>query len=281
MGMTTAITGATGKLGRLVINKLKATDGSLVALARSPEKAADLGITVRRADYDDPSTLTAALEGIDTLVLISASEPGKRLAQHQRVIDAAKAAGVSWIIYTSILHADRSPIDLAVEHRATEKAIIAAGISHTFLRNGWYHENHTASLGGVLAGGAVLGAAGDGKIYGAARADYADAIVAVLGGGHEGRTYELAGDTGYSMSDYAAEVSRQTGRTIPYKNLPEEEYAKLLAGFGLPEGLARSIAGWDTQIEKGALVDTSRTLSTLIGHPTTPLATAIEAALPR
>ncbi|HUP48184.1 MAG TPA: SDR family oxidoreductase [Thermoanaerobaculia bacterium] len=280
--MTIAVTGATGQLGRLVIRKLKdqVPAGEIVALARSPEKAADLGVAVREADYDRPGTLGPALSGVDTLLLISASEIGKRAVQHRNVIEAAQEAGLRRIVYTSLLHADRSPLDLAQEHLATEAELKASGIPFTILRNGWYTENYTGSIPGALAGGAFLGSAGDGRISSASRADYAEAAVAVLSGrGHEGKTYELAGDEAWTLGDLAAEISRQTGRTIPYRDLPEAEYAAALEGFGLPEGLARAIAGWDTAASKGALFDDSRRLSKLIGRPTTPLRVTVADAL--
>jgi NAD(P)H dehydrogenase (quinone) len=280
--MTIAITGATGQLGRLVVTKLKtkvpATE--IVALVRSPSKAAGLGVTVREANYARPETLTFALAGVDTLLLISGSEIGQRIAQHQNVIDAAKQAGVKWIIYTSLLRADTSPLSLADEHRATEAALRASGIAFTLLRNSWYTENYTGSVGGALAGGAFIGSAADGKISSAPRADYAEAAVAVLTGkGHEGKTYELAGDRPYTLTDLAAEISRQTGRTIPYKNLAEADYAAALVSFGLPEELARAFAGYDVDASRGALFDSGHQLSALIGRPTTRLNDAVADAL--
>jgi NAD(P)H dehydrogenase (quinone) len=280
--MTIAITGATGQLGRLVISKLRnqLPASGIVALARSPEKAGDLGVEVREADYDRPETLGPALAGADTLLLISANEIGKREAQHRNVIEAAKSAGVRRIVYTSLLHADRSPLSLAAEHLATENMVKASGIPFTILRNGWYTENYTGSIPGALAGGAFIGSAGEGRISAATRDDFADAAVAVLsGGGHEGKTYELAGDTAWTLAGLAAEISRQTGRTIPYADMPEAEYAAALAGFGLPHGLAHAIAGWDVSASQGALFDDSRQLSALIGRPTTPLAVAVAAAV--
>jgi NAD(P)H dehydrogenase (quinone) len=280
--MTIGITGATGHLGRLVVQKLKThvPASDLVALVRSPAKAADLGIAVREADYDRPDTLVRALKGIDTLMFISASEIGKRLAQHHNIIEAAKKAGVKRIVYTSLLHADNSPINLASEHLPTENEIKASGIPYTILRNGWYTENYTGSIGGALAGGAFIGSAGEGKVSSAARADYADAAVAaVTGTGHEGKTYELAGDTSWTLADLAAEISRQSGKSIPYRNLPEAEYAKALEGFGLPKPMASAIASWDTGASKGGLFDESHQLSKLIGHPTTPMPETVREAL--
>ena len=280
--MTIAITGATGQLGRLVVARLRARapSGPLVALVRTPAKAADLGIPAREADYARPETLAAALAGVDTLLLISSSEVGQRAVQHRNVIQAAKQAGVKRIIYTSLLHADTSPLSLAVEHRDTESALKEAGIPFTILRNGWYTENYTGSIAGALAGGAFVGSAGEGRISSAARADYAEAAAVVLTStGHDGKTYELAGDASYTLTDLAAEISRQSGKTIPYRNLPEADYAAALTGFGLPAGLAEAIAGWDVGASQGALFDDGRQLSRLIGRPTTPLSTVVAAAL--
>ncbi len=279
--MTIAVTGATGQLGRIVIDKLKAqTKEQIIALVRSPEKAADLGVEVRRADYEDEASLDAALQGVDTLLLISSSEVGKRAAQHHNVIEAAKKNGVKRIVYTSLLRADTSPLSLAAEHAETEEQLKASGIPYTILRNGWYTENYTGSLEGAVASGALIGSAGEGRIASAARADYADAAVAVLTTpGHDGKTYELAGDDSFSLTELAAEVSKQTGKPIAYTDMPQADYATTLEGFGLPAGLSAAIAGWDAAAGKGALFDDGRTLSKLIGRPTTPFAQTVKAAL--
>ena len=276
--MTVAITGATGQLGCLVVEKLKqkVPASDIVALVRTPEKASDLGVAVRAADYAKPETIDKALAGVDTLLLISSNELGQRAVQHQNVIEAAKKAGVKQIVYTSLLHADSSALSLAEEHRQTEAGLKASGIPHTILRNGWYTENYTGSIGGALAGGAFIGSAGDGKISSAPRCDYAEAAVAVLtSDGHDGKVYELAGDEPYTLADLAAEISKQTGKDIPYKNLSEADYAAALKGFGLPEGLAAAIASWDVGAASGALFDNGKQLSKLIGRPTTPLSQAV------
>lgn len=281
--MKTGITGATGQLGCLVVEKLKergVSSDSLVALVRTPAKAADLQIEARAFDYSKPETLVESLKGIDHLLLISGSEIGQRIAQHANVIEAAKKANVKWIVYTSLLHADTSSLNLAEEHLATEKALKASGIAYTILRNGWYTENYTGSVAGAVAGGAFIGSAGDGKISSATRADLAEAAAVVLAGPvQDGKVYELAGDETYTLSDLAAEISRQTGKTIPYKNLSEAEYANALKGFGLPEGLAQAIAGWDIGASKNDLFDDGKELSKLIGRPTTPLSEAVKEAL--
>jgi NAD(P)H dehydrogenase (quinone) len=276
--MKIAITGATGRLGQIVVAKLldKISSDNVIALVRSTNKATNLGVEVREADYDKPEVLESALSGIDTLLLISGSEIGKRAIQHRNVIDAAKRSGVKWILYTSILRADTSTISLAQEHLATEADLKNSNIPFTILRHGWYTENYTASIGGALAGGAFIGSAGDGKISSAARADYAEAAVAVLtSSGHEGKVYELAGDKSWTLTDLAAEISRQTGKDIPYVNMPETDYAKALVGFGLPEELAQAIAGWDVSASRGDLFDEGKQLSTLIGHATTPLSVTV------
>ncbi|MCO6392103.1 NmrA family NAD(P)-binding protein [Aliihoeflea aestuarii] len=277
--MTIAVTGATGQFGRLVIETLKTrTKDDIVALARSPQKAADLGVETRRADYDDAASLEAALKGVDTLLLISSSEVGKRAAQHHHVIEAAKKNAVKWIVYTSLLRADSSTLSLAAEHAETERELKASGIPYTILRNGWYTENYTGSLEGAVAAGAIIGSAGKARISGASRKDYAEAAVAVLTTpGHEGKVYELAGDESFSLEELAAEVSKQTGKAVTYKDLPEADYAKTLEGFGLPAGLAAAIAGWDVAAGEGALYDDGRALSKLIGRPTTPFTQTVKA----
>lgn len=280
--MTLAITGATGHLGRLAVKKLKAmtAPANLVALVRSRAKAADLGIAARETDYDQPATLATALAGVDALLLISGSELGQRARQHHNIIAAAKAAGVKSIVYTSLLHADASVLSLAGEHLETEQMLKASGIPCTILRNGWYTENYTGSIPGALAGGALLGSAGSGRISSAARADYAEAAAVVLTSpGHAGKTYELAGDNAYTLTELADEISRQSGKTIPYRNLPEAEYAAALTGFGLPEVVAKAVASWDIGASGGALYDDSKQLSRLIGHPTTPLKVAVRDAI--
>lgn len=280
--MKIGITGATGQLGRLVVKKLKerTSEENLVALVRNPQKGADLGIEVRAFDYAAPATLAASLAGVEKLLLISSSEVGQRVAQHSNVIHAAKDAGVKWIVYTSLLRADSSTLSLADEHRETEKLLVASGIPFTVLRNGWYVENYTSSIPQAIAAGALIGSAGEGKIAAATRADYAEAAAVVLTTeGHEGKTYELAGDQAFTLAELAAEVSRQVGKEVPYKNLSEQEYADVLKAAGVPEGLAKSIAGWDVAASKGDLFDDSKTLSRLIGRSTTPLAEAVKSVI--
>lgn len=280
--MTIGITGATGQLGRIVVEKLKQRipGSAIVALVRNPEKAESLGVALRIADYARPETLADALAGLDTLLLISSSEVGQRASQHANVIAAAKQAGVGRIVYTSLLHADTSPLSLADEHRETEAALKASGVPFTVLRNGWYSENYLDSLSVALQHGQFIGSAGEGRIASATRADFAEAAAVVLTTtGHINATYELAGDSAWTLADLAEEVSRQAGQKVTYADLPEAEYAAVLLQAGLPEGLAAAIASWDVCASKGALYSDDKTLSRLIGRPTTPLSAAVSDAL--
>lgn len=276
-----AITGATGQLGQYVIENLLKTvpANQIVAIVRNPAKAAALseqGITVRQADYTDEAAFTTALQGIDKLLLISSSEVGQRTLQHRNVINAAKSARVKFIAYTSLLHADTSPLGLADEHVATEKMLAESGLDYALLRNGWYSENYLASAPAALEHGVFIGAAGDGKIAAATRADYAAAAARVISEeGHAGKIYELAGDEGWTLSQLAAELAQQSGKKVVYQNLSEADFAAALKGFGLPAGLAEMLADSDIGASKGGLFDGSHTLSKLIARPTTPLAESV------
>lgn len=275
---TIAVTGATGQLGRLAVAALKAKGAAPVALARSLEKAAGLGVETRAFDYTQPDP--AALKGVDVLVLISSNDFTDRAGQHKAAIAAAQQAGVGRIVYTSILKGAASPMILAQDHVATEAALAESGIPHTILRNGWYTENFTGALGSAVEHGAILGAAGDGKVSSASRKDYAEAIAVVAtGDGHEGRVYELAGDTAHTGAELAAAVSAAAGKPVAYVNMAQADYARALEGFGLPAGFAAVLADSDARAAEGALHDDSRTLSRLIGRPTTPMAETVAAAL--
>ena len=280
-----AVTGATGQLGRLVIDTLLKTVNphEIVALVRDPLKAQDLsakGVDVRQADYNQPETLHSALVGVQRLLLISSSEVGQRTTQHRAVVDAAKSSGVQLLAYTSMLHADKSTLGLAVEHRDTEQALVESGLNYVLLRNGWYSENYTASVPPAVEHGAILGSAQEGRISSATREDYADAAAIVLTSeGQAGKIYELAGDESYSLSELATEVAKQSGKTVAYNDLPQEQYKAVLIGMGLPEGLAELFADSDTAAAKGDLFDDSRQLSQLLGRPTTTIAQSVSSVL--
>jgi len=279
------ITGASGQLGRLVLNELLKTTPAteLVALARNPTKLSDYaarGVQVRAADYNAPATLGAALVGVDRLLLISSSEIGQRLPQHRAVIEAAVAAGVKLLAYTSVLHADRSQLGLAQEHRDTEALLQASGLPFVLLRNGWYTENYAASIAPALQHGAFIGSAEEGRIASATRADYAAAAAQVLmTPGHAGKVYELAGDAAYTLADFAAEISRQSGKAVPYVNLPQADFEAALNGAGLPGPLSALLADSDAAAARGALFDDGHALSQLIGRPTTPYAETVRATV--
>lgn len=279
------VTGASGQLGRLVIEAIRRRrpDARVAGMVRDPTAAAGLvaaGVQAVVADYARPDSLDAALAGVDRLLLISSNAVGARVAQHRNVVEAARRAGVTRLAYTSILHADTTPLALAADHRETEAVIRASGLPHAMLRNGWYTENVTAATPAILAHGAVVGSAGEGRISFAARADYAEAAAAVLTADEAGtRVYELAGDAGITKAELAAEIARQTGRPIVYRDLPRGEYETVLIGAGLPEAFARLVADSDVHARGGALHDAGRQLGTLIGRPTTPLAHVVAAAL--
>ena len=279
------ITGATGQLGRLVIQFLlqKIPASEIIAVVRNPDKAkdlADLGLQIRLADYNRPSTLAEAFKGAEKLLLISSSEVGSRVPQHCAVIDAAKHSGIKLIAYTSILKAANSPLALASEHLETEKALMTSGIPFVLLRNGWYTENYAASIQAAIAHNAFIGSAGDGKIASAAREDYAEAAATVLlNPPVSGTVYELAGDDNYTLAEFAKETEKQSGIDVSYVNLPQSDFAAALEGAGLPKTFAYLLADSDVGASKGGLFDDGHQLSKLIGRPTTPYSKVISASM--
>ncbi|WP_410644176.1 SDR family oxidoreductase [Amycolatopsis sp. lyj-346] len=278
------VTGATGHLGKLVVEGLleKLPADQVVAAVRTPEKAADLaerGVEVRRADYADPESLVTALKGADKVLLVSSSEVGRRAAQHQAVIEAAEQNGVRHLVYTSAPQATTSKLVLAPEHKATEELIEASGLAATILRNNWYNENYADTIKQAAQTGSFVGSAGDGRVASATRADYAAAAVAVLTGegheGHEGKIYELAGDVTWTNADLAAEIGKATGREITYVDLPADEHVKALTGAGLPEQLAGFLVALDANIKDGLLAETTGDLRALIGRASTPIGVTV------
>lgn len=283
---TILVTGATGQLGRLAIDSLLArgvTASDIVALVRDPAKAADLaerGVDIRVGTFEDPASLDAALVGIDRLLFISGSEVGQRIAQHQNVIDAAVRAEVELVAYTSVVRADTSPLALAAEHKATEEALAASGLPTALLRNSWYVENYTAQIPVQLEHGVVLGAAGEGRVSAATRADYAEAAAAVITADDQaGQVYELGADTSFTMGEYAAQLSIATSTPVAYQDLSVADYSAALVGAGLPQGYADLLASSDDGLKQGALLAESGDLSRLIGRSTTSLPQAIQASL--
>lgn len=282
--MSLVVTGATGQLGRLVVAALLdrgvAAD-QVVALGRDPERLAalaDLGVTTRQVDYTDAAAVAQALDGADRVLLISGSEVGQRLPQHQNVIDAARAAGVGLLAYTSIANADTSGLVLAAEHKATEEAITASGLPHTFLRNSWYVENYTAQLSTYTEHGTILGSAGQGRVSAATRADFAEAAATVLRLDDPKEVYELGGPA-ITLSDLAAAVTDVTDTPVTYTDVPADELTKVLVGAGLPEQYAAILADADLGLARGDLEVAPTDLEGLLGRPATPLADALRAVL--
>nr|WP_314142881.1 SDR family oxidoreductase [uncultured Rhodococcus sp.] len=284
--MTTAVTGATGNLGGLVVDALierGLAPAEIVAVVRNADKASPLaerGVVVRVADYSDSAAMTAALAGVDKLLLVSGSEVGQRIAQHTNVIEAAEAAGVGLIAYTSLLAADTSGVSLAPEHKATEERLAASSIPAVFLRNGWYWENYLGSLAQTIEGGVLLGAAGNGKLAAASRVDFAAAAAAVLTLDDQGgKIYELGGDERLTYAELAAVISEISGKSIVYKNVSESEYAAILQGAGLPDFVATMLASADAGIERGELDTDSGDLHALIGRASTPVSDVLRTAV--
>ncbi|OZF38058.1 NAD(P)-dependent oxidoreductase [Rhodococcus sp. 14-2496-1d] len=284
--MTTAVTGATGNLGGLVVDALierGVAPAEIVAVVRNADKASPLaerGVVVRVADYSDSAAMTAALAGVDKLLLVSGSEVGQRIAQHTNVIEAAETAGVGLIAYTSLLAADTSGVSLAPEHKATEERLAASSVPAVFLRNGWYWENYLGSLAQTIEGGVLLGAAGNGKLAAASRVDFAHAAAVVLTLDDQGgKIYELGGDERLTYAELAAVIGEISGKSIAYKDVSESEYAAILQGAGLPDFVATMLASADAGIARGELDTDSGDLQALIGRASTPAAEVLRAAV--
>ncbi|MFC9896810.1 SDR family oxidoreductase [Nocardia sp. NPDC127579] len=282
--MTVAVTGASGQLGRLVVEALlEAGSTPVVAIARDGNKVADLaarGAEIREASYDDPAALDRALTGVDRVLLISGNEFGKRVDQHTNVIRAAERAGVRLLAYTSIPGGPANPLILAQEHAGTEAVLAKSAVPHVLLRNGWYWENYLGGLAHAVGSGVLHGAAGTGRVAAAARADYAAAAARVLTtDGHAGRVYELGGDDALTYAELAQVISEISGKPVRYQDLPESDYAATLTGAGLPAAYARALADADAGIARGVLDVDSGDLRKLLGRPTTPAAVVIRAAL--
>ena len=283
--MTIVITGATGQLGRLVIESLlergiPASD--LRALGRNADRLASFaaqGIDTRVIDFEQPETLDAAFSGADALLLVSGSEVGQRLQQHRNAIDAAVRAGVGRVVYTSASKATDTDLVVAPEHAETERLLAASGLPVTVLRNNWYTENYLGTLDTAAATGEIVGSAGEGRVASATRADYAEAAAVVLTTpGHEGAVYELSGDTAWTFADLAEVASELLGREVVYRPVSPEEHGSILTGVGLDAGTAGFVVALDGNIRDGALAEATPTLRELIGRPTTPLADGLAQA---
>jgi NAD(P)H dehydrogenase (quinone) len=284
--MTIVVTGATGHLGKSIVEHLVArgvAPADIVAGGRSTEKLqalADSGVRTAVIDYTRPETLTEALTGADTLILVSSSEVGQRVEQHRNAIDAAVAAGVTHLVYTSAPKADTSDLVLAPEHKATEELIRASGIPATILRNGWYTENYVGALQQADATGVLITSAGDGLVSSASRTDYAEAAAVVVAeDGHAGSVYELSGDVAWNQQQLAETFAEILGKPVELKSVSSQEHLAILKDAGLDDGTAGFVVALDANTRDGLLGETSGDLSRLIGHPTTPLIDGLRAAL--
>ena len=285
--MTILVTAASGQLGRLVVDALLARGAQpadVIASARDTSKLADVagrGIRTVELDYARPDTIAAALDGVDTVLLISGSEPGSRLAGHQNVIDAAKAAGVTKLVYTSAPKATTGDYALAADHKATEEAIAASGVPAVIVRHNWYTENYAADVARAASTGTIAASVADGRVASATRTDYADGdAVVLLEDGHLGQVYEFGGDVAWDYSELAAAAAEVVGRPVEYQRLTTAEHVAALEAVGLDAGTAEFVAGIDDAIRRGVLGDTDGTLSRLIGRPTTSLVDGLRAAVP-
>ncbi|MFC4467340.1 SDR family oxidoreductase [Streptomyces xiangluensis] len=284
--MSVTVTGATGRLGRHAVEtllRLGVPASQIVATGRDLDKIKDLadrGVTIRRADFSDADSLAAAFDGTQKLLLVSTTTPSERSENHRRAIDAAQAAGVSHVVYTSTANAESARMILAQAHRETERYLRDSGLPFTILRNGWYLENYTSQLALYQQHGSIAGVAGQGRVNAATIADYAEAAATVLStDGHLGAVYELGGDEAFTLAELAAQVSDATGQAVVYNNLPADEYTRLLAGAGVPEPLAHVLADSDLGLARGELLADTGDLRRLLGRPTTTPAEAIAAAI--
>ncbi|MEU4667364.1 NAD(P)H-binding protein [Amycolatopsis sp. NPDC023774] len=278
--MSIVITGATGLLGRQVVADLLAAGvpaGEVTAVARSAEKAADLGVRVHVGDYDRPETFAGAFAAGDRVLFVSGTELGKRVGQHTAVIDAAKAADVAQLVYTGVFGGPDADFALADDHRATEQRILDAGLPYTFLRNNWYSEVAVPDVAGSLARGAVVNSVlADARIATAPREDYAAAAAAAVHtDGHLGVAYELGGDTAWTFGEFAAELARIRGSPVVHTTVPSAEYEAIVTGAGMPPFLATFLVDVDDAISRGRLAGTLGELAKLLGRPTTPIAETI------
>lgn len=275
--MKILVTGATGKLGSLVVETLLETVPAkdLAVSVRNPEKAESLrarGVDVRLGDFEQPDTLDKAFAGIDRLLIVSTDGDNEtRTRQHTAAVAAAKRANVGFIAYTSLGNASENTIFLAPVHRATEEAIRNSGIPYSYLRNNWYLENETSSIQAVLGGAPWLTSAGSGKVGWATRRDYAQAAAAVLAGvGHENSVYELSGKLA-TQEELASVLAGVLGREVPVQQVDDETYASIMSSLGVPEPVVPILVGIQSAIRDGALEVESNDLQKLLGRPATSL----------
>lgn len=279
------ISGASGHLGSLVIKHLIESQGiaaaDIIATSRDPSKLSALaakGVETRAADFSTPSTLAAAFQGVDRLLIISTDAIGARIDQHKAAIEAAQKASVQRIFYTSMPKAETSAIIFAPEHAASEAAIKSSGLAYTIFRNGWYMENLFMSLPQIVSSGQWYTSAGDGRTGYIAREDIARAIAAGIA--HpvaENITYNLNGDVGHSNHDIAALVSDITAKQIDVINLNDEQLLNGMLATGVPANFAPFLVSTNAATRAGDLDRISDDAANLSGHPLTTLKAFLEA----
>ncbi|MDR3493323.1 MAG: SDR family oxidoreductase [Ancalomicrobiaceae bacterium] len=285
MSQTLLVTGAAGKLGRLVVAELLSKGGNrLIAGSRDPSKLADLaakGAETARVDFDDEASLDAAFAGVDRLLLISTDavgEPGLRLRQHEKAVNAAAKAGVKHIVYTSMPKPEPgSAIVFAADHYGTEQAIEASRLAYTILRVSWYQENFLMSLPNVLASGQWFTAAGEGKVSHIARADVAKAAVAALAStATASATYNLTSDEALSTDEIAKLASDVFGKPIQVTHVSDEALKAGLMQHGVPEFMAGFIVCFDTNTRLGGVTPPTGDFAKLTGAKPRSLKTYFE-----
>jgi len=256
---TILVTGASGHFGRAVLAHLLAMPGQrkLVAATRDPSRLADLakkGIETRRADFDDPASLSSAFAGIDRLLMVSTDRlgaQGERLRQHRNAVAAARDAGVRHVVYTSMPDPKNALVSFAPDHLGTEEAIAASGLDHTILRNNWYMETLLMRLPQAFATGKWYSAAGSGRIAYAARADLASAAAHALVEGKGKTVVELGGPAAYSADEVAALASRIVGRPIEIVHVDDSSLAAGMKAAGVPEFLVPMLVSFDANARSG------------------------------
>jgi len=279
---TLLVTGASGQLGRLVLDALlasgKVAPASIVATTRDVARLADYaekGVTVRAADFEDAASLDAAFAGATRALIISTDaldRPGKRLAQHKAAVAAAEKAGVRHILYTSMPQPDDSRVTFAPDHLGTEEAIKATGIAYTILRDGWYAENLFMSLPHALQTGSWYTSSGNGRIAHITRADTAAALAgALLNAGSESRTYTLTGPESHTAEEIAAIVSAATGKPLKVVHVTDAQLAEGLKGAGLPEAFIPTVVSFDANTREGKIAMVTDDAEKLSGRKPTSL----------
>ena len=269
------VTGASGQLGRQVLELLLATHaGAIIATSRSPEKLADLrarGVEVRAANFDDEAGLKAAFTGAERALLISTDTlgvPGQRLAQHQAAVRAFESAGVQHVVYTSLVNPVASPILFAPDHAGTEAALTASGLDFTVLRNNLYTDLSLHAVAGAVASGQLIDSRARGAVAFVTREDCGRSAAAALADRNASgrRTLDVTGPESLTSEHIASLLSELSGKKITHVSVPLEALVQGMVQHGLPEPLAKIYASIDVSIARGDLASVSNTVTELTGR---------------